>query len=182
MSTSLPPAFEPRSREDRTSRVKYTLLVVMISVVVTFLICVVGAVVFYFVAPFAYSPPEDVEIAYEYPARVRPGELFDVEIRITNLADDARVLDSIDVNDGFLAGVLLQRSSPPWQSSSHLYGEFVTYGFLTDIPPRAEAVVTFHAQALREGDFMDTWAVCIDAASACSDEVLRMIVSEPDEE
>jgi hypothetical protein len=112
MSTPLPPAFEPRSREDRTSRLKHTLLVVMISVVVTFLICVVGAVVFYFVAPFAYSPPEDVEI------------------RITTLADDARVLDSIDVNDGFLM----------------------------DIPPRAEVVVTFHAQALREGDFMDTWA------------------------
>jgi hypothetical protein len=178
MSASLPPTFEPSYGSARTHLLKRPLFVAVISALATLIICTTVGLFIYFAVPYLSAPPEDVDISVVCPTQIRSGDAFDVQVRINNLANRARVLDSIDVYDGFLAGALIQRSTPPWRNSSHLYGAFVTYDFQMDIPAHAETVVTFRAQALKEGDFMDDWAVCVDSPSSCAYEVLRTIISE----
>ena len=172
--------FQPAVDGGRATDLKRSLFAAAIGAILTLMACGAAGLFIYFGLPSWIAPPEDVEISLACPTYVNSGDTFEVEVTINNLADRARVLDSIDVYNEFLAGVLIQRSTPPWQSSSHLFDEFVTYDFQLDIPPHTETVVLFHVRALQPGDYMGDWDVCIDGPASCDFEVLRTIISEQD--
>ncbi len=183
MMTASLPTFEPplgdgdtRVLNGRTRFFKRPLFVAVLSVLATLIICGVAGLFIYF--GFGISLPEQINVSFLRPVNVKSGDSFDIEVRIENLMNRPRVLDSIDVYDGFLDGVLIGSSSPRWRSSSRFFGQFVSYDFQLAIPANGETVVKFHAQGLKPGDFMGDWDVCVDGSSSCVSEVLRTIVSD----
>ena len=180
MTAPVPTTFEPPADRGRAHLLKRPLFAAAIGALLTLIACGAAGLFIYLGLAYWSAPPEDVEVSVAYPTYVTSGDTFDVQVTINNLANRTRVLHSIDVDDDFLAGVLIQRSTPPWQYSSHLFDDFVTYEFQLDIPPNTKTVVVFNVRALKPGDYMGNWDVCIDGPSSCVFEVLRTIISEQD--
>lgn len=172
----LPPQFGPPETNGWSGVFKRPLVIAVISVSATLAVCA-GVGLLIYLGYQSWTVPEQVDVSFVYPTHVKLGDSFDIEVRIKNLSNRPRVLDSVDVYDDFLAGILVETSTPRWRGSSHLYGQFVTYDFQIEIPPNAEIAIKFHGRALRQGDFMGNWDACIDGPASCVTEVVRTIVS-----
>ena len=143
-----------------------------------FLVCAGVATFIYFKLRDEFAPPQNIRITIISPDEVNQGEAFTIEIRVANDAAETQTIESIDVYDTYLAGVLLNSSDPPWGSSSHIV-EFITYDYDLAIPPGGEQVVKFEATAIQAGDFQGDFDVCVNSDTSFVTEVVRTIVEQP---
>jgi hypothetical protein len=160
-----------------TRSVKITLIVILAAVGVCLLICGGVATWLYVSLRDDFAPPQGIRVAVGSPDQVNAGDTFIIELRVANDAAEPQIIQSIDVYDSYLAGVLLKSSDPPWSSSSHIM-DFVTYDYDLEIPPGGQQVVKFEASAIQAGDFQGDFDVCINSDTSFITEVVRTIVND----
>lgn len=138
------------------------------------LLCCSGVILFFYRIA---EGPENIAVSVECPIQVRVNETFTITVRVTNEDTIERELHSIDVYDSYLEGITITSSDPPWSETKGSFGYLTCY-FQTLLPPGAEKVVTFQAQALKAGDFSGDLDVCIDTQFLYITQVLRTLVGE----
>jgi hypothetical protein len=99
--------------------------------------------------------------------------------RVKNASRSPRKLVDVDVADAYLVGIAIERSEPPFSQASHVpLDNTMSHTFNLTIPPGAEVVVTFHAQAVRAGDYSGDVDVCIDSQIRCLSYPIRTVVAD----
>ena len=66
---------------------------------------------------YSYLEVEDIELDIDYPTQVAVDEGFDITVVITNTADYAQTVTSIDLSRTYLEGVILTGSTPEYDES-----------------------------------------------------------------
>lgn len=145
------------------------------------LLCLIAAVVAGLggVAFFDWlmEEPENVSIDVGTPVMATLGETFVLQVNIENLAQEAQVLDSIDIADTYLEGLSIQRAEPPFTESYAIaLVEYQSYTFRRDIPPGETLAVRFYVVPTRAGDFGGDIDVCIGSGSSCLTFIVRTVV------
>ncbi len=127
---------------------------------------------------FAISrPPEAVDINVRYPEQVAKDEPFTIDILVRDLSGRERTLDSIDIDEALLEGVVLMRAQPRVKDILPNTAGFTSYFFERPIPPNGELPVRLHMQALKPGLYQGTVDVCIDGPTRCASYELTITVT-----
>lgn len=121
--------------------------------------------------------PENVTMGVDAPVSVIKGEPFTIEVRVENLAAEPQMLDSIDIAEGYLAGIAIRSSDPPFLESYSLpVVDFRSYTLGQSIAAGETLVVRFDAVGLQAGDYAGEIDVCVGSGSACATFVIRTLV------
>lgn len=143
------------------------------------LVCVCGAVLGGIYLWQSIQEPSGVDISVDSPIQAALGEPVVITATISNPSDSSLEINSIDIAQSFLDGVLVTRVDPPYESSE-VYDfvgyPFTSYYFYTNIQPGETQVITLYGEAIREGDFSGDLDVCIDSASNCRSFALRTVI------
>ena len=115
----------------------------------------------------AIADPENVELGVIAPNSVAVGQTFSVLIPVRNTAAENQVLDSIDITEDYLAGILIDSADPMFIDTFEIIG-YQSYTFERSIPPGAELMVQFRAQALDAGDYQGEIDICINGPGNCT--------------
>lgn len=121
--------------------------------------------------------PGEVEVAIEAPLEVSQGDRFTIVVRVRDISGKKRTLVDLDVADEYLAGVVIERTRPPFKDAMHVpIDNTLSYSF--DIPFAAgeEAVVEFDAFAAHSGDYHGDIDFCIDSALSCVSYPVRTLI------
>lgn len=120
--------------------------------------------------------PTDVRVSVDAPDVVPLNEPFLVSVEVNNLSSDVQILDSIDIQDGYLEGIRMETAVPPFSDSYEipLVG-YMSYTYLTTIPAGGSTQVDFEMVGIVEGEFVGDIDVCINNGSDC---VTRQLVTE----
>jgi hypothetical protein len=124
----------------------------------------------------AIEAPSDIDLGVIAPATVQLNEGFSILVRIRNLAAQQQSLDSIDIADGYLAGVAIQGSDPGYSDAYSIFG-YQSHTYRIPIPAGTELIVQFRAVAVQAGDFRGDMDVCINTGTHCLTRPLRTVVS-----
>ena len=124
--------------------------------------------------------PEGVHASVEAPSSVVPGEPFVIRVSVKNLTGETMVLDSVDVGEGYLAGIDILEADPAFSESFPLpFGGVQSYAFGHDIPAHQTLIVRLTAQGRTAGEFSGTIDVCIGSGIHCLAFEAQTIVEEP---
>lgn len=124
--------------------------------------------------------PEGVSASVEVPSSVVPGESFVIRVSVENLTGETKVLDSVDVGEGYLAGIDILEADPAFSESFPLpFGGVQSYAFGHDIPANQTLIVRLTAQGRTAGEFSGTIDVCVDSGIRCLTFDTRTVVEEP---
>jgi hypothetical protein len=108
--------------------------------------------------------PEGIEVSIEAPSEVRTGERFVAVARVRNTSDRAQTLNSIDVADEYLRGIVIERTVPAYRDAFHVpIDDTVAHGYDLVIAPGGEQVVTFELLAAHAGDWSGDFDFCINS-------------------
>jgi hypothetical protein len=140
-------------------------------------IAVIGLVAGGAIVRWLVEEPENINVNVDVPLLVSKGEPFAVVVTVENLVAEARLLDSIDIDDKYLEGIALTGAEPPFFESYSLpLLDQQSYTFEQEIPPTGTLVVKLNAVAVRIGDFSGQIDVCIDSPSNCLPFATRTVV------
>lgn len=115
-----------------------------------------------------YQEPEQVDIEVEVPSfTVEIGEVYPIEIQVTNLAGETQSLDSIDINSAFLEGFVLEGSVPPYTQAESYFG-FESHYYGRSIDPGSNLTVELKAVARQTGRYPLLVDVCINEPTICT--------------
>jgi hypothetical protein len=115
-----------------------------------------------------YQEPEQVEIEVEVPGfTAEIEEVYPIEIQVTNLADEAQTLDSIDINSAFLEGFVIEGSVPPYTQAESYFG-FESHYYGRSIDPGNTLTVELGAVARQTGRYPLLVDVCINEPMSCA--------------
>ena len=121
--------------------------------------------------------PKDVTVQVNAPLHVTVKQGFVIEVRVQNTAAEPQELISIDVGDGYLQGVAIQRTEPAFKQSMHVpIVNMQSYEYGQPIAAGGELVVKFHAVAVKAGDYSADLNVCVNSASTCQTHPIRAVV------
>ncbi len=150
-------------------------------VVVILLLCCCAAVG---IAAFAFgglsissseTTFDQTNITVNAPQSTGLGDDLVIEITIQNNTSDAIILDSVDVDLSYLAGISINRAEPAFTDTFSLSPVFEqqSYTFQQSIPPGSELVVEFLATATQAGEYSGAIDVCIDSGGNCRGHQVR---------
>jgi hypothetical protein len=123
--------------------------------------------------------PENVKMGVEAPVSVVRGEPFIIEVRVENLAAEPQILDSIDIAEGYLSGIAIRSSDPPFTESYSLpVVDFRSYTLGQSIAAGETLVVRFDAVGLQAGDYAGEIDVCVGSGSVCTTFLTRTLVED----
>lgn len=124
--------------------------------------------------------PEGVRASVEAPSLVVQGEPFIIGIAVENLSGEPKLLDSVDIDEGYLAGIDVMEAEPAFSESLPLpFGGVQSFTFEQNIPAKQTLIVRLTAQGKVVGEFSGTIDVCIDSGIHCLTFEARTIVEEP---
>ena len=124
--------------------------------------------------------PGGVRADVEAPPSAALGESFVIRVIVENLSDDTAVLDSIDLAEGYLAGIGILEAEPAFSESFPLpFGGVQSYTFEHDIPAKQTLVVRLTARAEVAGEFSGPIDVCVDSGIHCLTFDTQTIVEAP---
>lgn len=124
--------------------------------------------------------PEGVLAEVAAPESATLGQPFVIRVSVQNLTAEALVLDSIDVAQGYLAGIDILGADPTFSESFPLpFGGVQSYTFERDIPANQTLIVRLSAQGKTTGEFAGPIDVCVDSGIHCLTFDTRTIVEEP---
>lgn len=112
---------------------------------------------------FAQSPaPSGMSVRIESPEKVKKGDQFQLRIIVVNEREDKPLkVSSIDLGSGFLYGVTVKSSEPPFRSSSQIPMDGGrTYDFDRMISPGETNIFVFNLRAKNVGNFSGDVDVC----------------------
>jgi hypothetical protein len=124
---------------------------------------------------------ENIDINIYAPITVQKGEVFDIELTVTNRSDEAQSIDSVGFAAGYLDGIELISTQPRFYDREKLEilgMDFDTFIFLEVVRPGETIVIKIESQALLTGDFGGQVGVCITEVGSCEMLVVRTIVEE----
>lgn len=115
-----------------------------------------------------FQGPEQVDIKVEVPGfSVEVGEAYPIEIWVTNLADEAQSLESVDINTTFLEGFTIEESVPPFKQADSYFG-LESFIYSQSIEPGETLTVEFGAVARQAGSYPLVVDVCINEMATCA--------------
>jgi hypothetical protein len=119
--------------------------------------------------------PKKIQVIVEAPSMVAKGSSFDIRVRVRNTAAVEQTVIHIDIGDGYLKGVAVEKAEPPYKEGQGGFGT-MTYSYDLKIPAGGETVFTFHARALKSGDYSGDLDVVINRLTSLSTHPLRLVV------
>jgi len=123
------------------------------------------------------SAPENITVEIEVPTRVEVGEQFNVIANITNTGSDAQELNSIDIGDEYLEGVIIYGSEPAYSETFHVpIDNTISHSMMHSIEAGETLSVSFDAEALIEGDYSGAFDVCVNGPVSCLYYSIRTLV------
>jgi hypothetical protein len=123
--------------------------------------------------------PEGVRAEVEAPSSVALDESFVIRVSVENLTGESLVLDSIDVAEGYLAGIDILEATPAFSESFPLpFGGVQSYTFDYEIPAKETLIVRLTAQGRTTGEFSGVVDVCVDSGVHCLTFDTRTVVEE----
>ena len=125
----------------------------------------------------AVGAPEDIRVTTSAPASARVGESVEIVVTIANDSDQSREINSIDIYNSYLEGIIIQGTQPGYIEASD-YGSFSSYYFLRSLAANEAISITFIGEAVKTGDFSGDLDVCIDSETNCTTNTLRIIIRE----
>ncbi|MCP4140834.1 MAG: hypothetical protein GY755_11180 [Chloroflexi bacterium] len=147
--------------------------------------CVVVGIIFLgaggLLVKWALEEPENISIEVLTPAMVSNGEDYIIDVQITNTADEAQDLNSIDIDKSYLSGIVIRKTEPAYidiAEHEFLGAVFTSYYFDSKVPASGTENVKFYVTALKPGDFTGEIDVCINSVSDCLEQYLRTVVKE----
>ena len=125
----------------------------------------------------ACGTPDGVTVNIEMSQQVKVNESFDLIVSITNEADEAQKLTSIDIGNDYLDGILLESSTPSYSESwdFDVMG-FMSYDYNMEIPAGETLQIIYTMKGIAEGDYSGSLDVCINTESDCLYNDIRTIV------
>jgi kynurenine formamidase len=124
--------------------------------------------------------PEGVRASVDAPSSVVQGESFVIRISVENLTGEAMVLDSVDVAEGYLAGIDVLEADPAYSESFSLpFGGVQSYAFDQEVPAEQTLIDRLTAQGKTTGEFSGAIDVCVDSGIHCLTFDTRTTVEEP---
>jgi hypothetical protein len=124
-----------------------------------------------------FSGPENIAVEIDVPTRASVGETFMITADITNTDGEAHILDSIDIGDEYLEGVVILGTDPAYSQTFHVpIDNTMSHTLLQTIEAGETLSVTFEAEALVAGDYSGAFDVCIDSGGNCLFYSIRTLV------
>jgi hypothetical protein len=127
---------------------------------------------------WAMQTPEDIEVNTTVPAVVSLDDEYLLVVEITNLAEKEQTLDSIDIDLGYLDGVVVENTEPAYADFSDYGDDYHSFEFHSRIPAGRTLEVSFYLTAVRTGDLSGEIGVCINSFVNCTNRLIRTIVEE----
>lgn len=108
------------------------------------------------------SSTDDFHAVVDAPALVRKGEPFKATFTVHNSADEVQVLESLDIDDAWLAGVTITASDPAYTDAMHVpLDNTWSYSYGQAIPPGGSIEVTLQAVGTKPGTWRGEVDVCV---------------------
>jgi hypothetical protein len=115
-----------------------------------------------------FEEPTEVDIQVVVPETVPLGELFTIEIQVTNWFTDVQTLDSIDFSTSYLSGISVQESTPLFSEAYEVPAvDFYSYTFNQNLNQGVPVDVMFVMLPEEEGSFIGVIDVCINSGGSC---------------
>ncbi len=126
------------------------------------LVCAVVAVAMVSCVGYFGQDPKGVEVVVSSPLDVVEGEVFRLDVAVTNQRKGkAFDLSDIDLDEGYLEAFTVVRTVPEHTSSMHVpIDNSRSFTFDRPVAPGETAVFTFELRAEREGFFRGDVDVC----------------------
>ena len=125
------------------------------------------------------QPPDDISVTVNAPTQVEIGQEVRLEVIVLNNSSQTSELSSIDISTGYLDGVVISSSTPPYQSTSQyesLGVQYQTYYFDQTIPSGGSLTVILTGEAILTGDHTGEIDVCVGSDFSCINNILRTLV------
>jgi parallel beta-helix repeat protein len=138
---------------------------IVIGCAVACLVCLVGLLVSLWL-----KQPKNIVASVRGPMRVRKGETFLLKIEVENTGQKSQTLHSIQVSMGYLEGIEIEKTEPPFIDSSTFSApgpDYQTYTFDQTIKPGGRVLVQLTAVGIETGDFSGDTHVCINDGFTC---------------
>ena len=118
---------------------------------------------------------DHISISKQYPREVMLNDSFDIEFSITNIDKVDHKLNSIDIDNDLLEGILIKKINPSIVTEYDNFWMRV-FEFKNDLNMQAENKIIFSAKAIKKWDF--SWDVdfCIDSDVSCIYNGMRILV------
>lgn len=114
----------------------------------------------------ALQGTDDFSAIVQAPAMARKGEPFEVVVTVNNSAAEPQVLESIDIDDAWLAGITLTGSSPPYGGAMHVpIDDTWSYSYQETIPAGGSLTVRLQATGVQAGTWRGEVDVCVGGAA-----------------
>ncbi|HMB53470.1 MAG TPA: hypothetical protein VKU40_09150 [Thermoanaerobaculia bacterium] len=121
--------------------------------------------------------PEGIEVEVEVPEAVRLGDSFEVVARVINNDERGHSLVDLDVAESFLAGIVIERTEPPFAESVHVpVAQLRTYTYDLALPAGRTVEVRLQAFAADTGEHAGRFGFCIDSKAQCTSDLVRLVV------
>lgn len=121
--------------------------------------------------------PANIAVDIDVPLQVKQGEEFTITMTVTNTAPETQKLVDIDIGEKYMEGIALVSTDPvPLEVFHTPLVNMTTYSFNRDIGPGQQAVVTFHAKALKAGDYSTNIDFCINSSTTFLTKNIRTLV------
>ncbi len=154
----------------------WTIVILLTSCI---LVCLCGGVLLGVFLWDSGQEPTGLGISVDSPVQASLGEDILITVTIENTSDSSKELNSIDIDDSFLEGIVINQVEPIYDEvdSYDLFDyTFTSYYFYRSIRPGETLVVTFYGRSIQAGDFSGDLDVCIDSTSRCKDFLLRTVI------
>jgi hypothetical protein len=122
---------------------------------------------------------EEVAVRWDIPATMEAGSEVEFRIVITNIASEMVELNSIDISQNYLFGIVIHSTEPAYTEAyqySWMGETFQTYYFDVSIPAEETVTIVFNGRAVRGGDYSGSMEVCINAIFNCKRNIIRTII------
>lgn len=119
--------------------------------------------------------PKKIQVVVEAPSMAAKGSSFDISVRVKNTAAVEQTVIQIDIGSGYLKGVAVEKAEPPYKEGQGGFGT-MSYTYDLKIPAGGETLVTFHARALKPGDYSGDLDVVINTLTSFSTHPLRLVI------
>jgi len=128
------------------------------------------------------STPQNIVVNIEAPTQAVIGEPFEIVITVENQSESSQTIQSIDIGNKYLEGILLSESNPAFTESWDFpaFG-FMSFDYKTEIPASESTQVALTMEAILAGDYSASFDVCINTEANCIYNVVRTVVSDATE-
>ena len=119
------------------------------------------------------TTPTDVQVTVDAPISVPLNEPYLVSINVQNLTAVSQILDSIDIQNSYLAEIRVEGVDPTYSDSFEIpWVGYQSYTFESTIPANRSIQVDFIMVGLTEGEYSGDVDICINNGSNCITKVV----------